>query len=182
MKKLDWYMLKELTVPFLIGTVAVLLMFQANQFIYLFKSVSLQNVPFSAFAQLVLYKTPYWANMTLPVGMSLAASLAMSRITRESELTAIRAANVEAIFLPGYYTEAALIVRQARDLGLAVPFFGGDGWESEKLLEIGGEALNGCYYSTHFSPENNDPAVIEFAKRYKARWNGETPGAFSASV
>ncbi len=94
MKKLDWYMLKELTVPFLIGTVAVLLMFQANQFIYLFKSVSLQNVPFSAFAQLVLYKTPYWANMTLPVGMSLAASLAMSRITRESELTAIRAVGV----------------------------------------------------------------------------------------
>ena len=45
---------------------------------------------------------------------------------------------------------------------------------------LGGEALDGCYYSTHFSPENNDPAVIEFAKRYKARWNGETPGAFSA--
>lgn len=91
MKRLDFYVLKELMIPFLIGTVAVLMMFQANQFIFLFKSISLQNVPFSAFAQLVLYKTPYWANMTLPVGMSLASSLAMSRLTRESELTAMRA-------------------------------------------------------------------------------------------
>ncbi len=91
MKRLDWYVLKELMVPFLIGTVSVLMMFQANQLIYLFKNVSLQNVPFSAFAQLVLYKTPYWANMTLPVGMSLASSLSISRLTRESELTAMRA-------------------------------------------------------------------------------------------
>jgi lipopolysaccharide export system permease protein len=90
-RKLDWYVLKELMVPFLIGTISVLLMFQANQFIYLFKNVSLQNVPFSAFAQLVLYKTPYWANMTLPVGMALASSMAVSRLTRESELTAMRA-------------------------------------------------------------------------------------------
>jgi len=91
MKKIDLYVLKELSVPFLIGTISVLLMFQANQFIYLFRNVSLQNVPFRAFAQLVLYKTPYWTNMTLPVGMSLAASLAVSRLTRESELTAMRA-------------------------------------------------------------------------------------------
>ncbi len=91
MKKLDWYVLKELMVPFLIGTMSVLMMFQANQFIYLFKNVSLQNVPFLAFAQLVLYKTPFWANMTLPVGMALASSMAVSRLTRESELTAMRA-------------------------------------------------------------------------------------------
>jgi branched-chain amino acid transport system substrate-binding protein len=97
-----------------------------------------------------------------------------------AHLTAIRAANVEAVFLPGYYTEAALIVRQARDLGLTIPFFGGDGWESEKLLEIGGAALNGCYYSTHFSPNNNDPAVAKFVQKFKARWNGETPDAFAA--
>lgn len=91
MKKLDWYVLRELMVPFLIGTVSVLMMFQANQFIWLFKNVSLQNVPFSAFAKLVLYKTPNWASMTLPVGMSLASSMAISRLTRESELTAMRA-------------------------------------------------------------------------------------------
>lgn len=97
-----------------------------------------------------------------------------------AQLTAVKAANVEAVFLPGYYTESALIVRQARELGITVPFLGGDGWESDKLLEIGGAALNGCFYSTHFSPENQDPKVAEFVQKFKARWNNETPDAFAA--
>jgi branched-chain amino acid transport system substrate-binding protein len=97
-----------------------------------------------------------------------------------AQLTAIRAAHVDAVFVPGYYTEAALIVRQARGLGLDIPFIGGDGWESEKLIEIGGEALNGCYYSTHFSPENKDPNVTQFVEKFKKRWDNETPDAFAA--
>jgi branched-chain amino acid transport system substrate-binding protein len=97
-----------------------------------------------------------------------------------AQLTAIKAANVDAVFVPGYYTEAALIARQARSLGLTVPLFGGDGWESEKLLEIGGEALNNSYYSTHFTPENKDPGVAAFVKKFKARWDGETPDAYAA--
>jgi branched-chain amino acid transport system substrate-binding protein len=97
-----------------------------------------------------------------------------------AQLTAVKAAGVDAVFVPGYYTESALIVRQARDLGLTMPFFGGDGWEDEQLLKIGGDALNGCYYSTHFSAENSDPVVAKFVEKYKARWNGEIPGAFSA--
>jgi branched-chain amino acid transport system substrate-binding protein len=97
-----------------------------------------------------------------------------------AQLTAIKAAGIEAVFVPGYYTEAALIVRQARDLGITVPFFGGDGWESEKLLEIGGDALNGCYYSTHFSPENKEPNVAKFVEKFKARWSNESPDAFAA--
>ena len=97
-----------------------------------------------------------------------------------AQLTAIKAANVDAVFIPGYYTEAALIARQARSLGLTVPLFGGDGWESEKLLEIGGDALNGSYYSTHFTPENKEPAVAVFVKKFKARWKNETPDAYAA--
>ena len=97
-----------------------------------------------------------------------------------AQLTAVKAAGVEAVFVPGYYTESALIVRQARDLGITVPFLGGDGWEDEQLLKIAGDALNGCYYSTHFSAENSDPAVASFVGKYKKRWNGEVPGAFSA--
>ena len=97
-----------------------------------------------------------------------------------AQLTAVKAANVDAVFVPGYYTESALIIRQARDLGITVPFFGGDGWEDEQLLSIGGDALNGCYYSTHFSAENTDPSVRKFVAKYKARWNNEVPGAFSA--
>jgi branched-chain amino acid transport system substrate-binding protein len=97
-----------------------------------------------------------------------------------AQLTAVKAANVDAVFVPGYYTEAALIVRQARELGLNIPFFGGDGWEAPQLLQIGGAALNGCYYSTHFSPENQDPAVTKFVGKFKARWAGEVPDAFAA--
>jgi branched-chain amino acid transport system substrate-binding protein len=97
-----------------------------------------------------------------------------------AQLTAIKAANVDAIFIPGYYTEAALIALQARSLGLTVPLFGGDGWESEKLLELGGAALNGSYYSTHFTPENKDPAVAVFVKKFKARWKDEIPDAYAA--
>ncbi len=97
-----------------------------------------------------------------------------------AQLTAIKAANVDAVFVPGYYTEAALVARQARSLGINVPLFGGDGWESEKLLEICGAALNGTYYSTHFTPENKEPAVAAFVKKFKARWNNETPDAYAA--
>lgn len=97
-----------------------------------------------------------------------------------AQLTAIKAANVDLVFVPGYYTESALIVRQARDLGLQVPFIGGDGWVADQLLDIGGAALNGCYYSTHFSPENQDPAVQAFVQRFKARWGAENPDAFAA--
>jgi len=97
-----------------------------------------------------------------------------------AQLTAIGAAGCDAVFVPGYYTEAALIVRQARDLGLTMPFVGGDGWVSDQLLLIGGEALNGCYYSTHFSPENNGPVVRKFVSDYRARWGAETPDAFAA--
>jgi len=97
-----------------------------------------------------------------------------------AQLTAVKAAGVEAVFVPGYYTECALIVRQARDLGMTMPFLGGDGWEDEQLLKIAGNALNGCFYSTHFSAETDDPAGAKFVQKYKARWNGEVPGAFSA--
>ena len=97
-----------------------------------------------------------------------------------AQLTAVKAAGIEAVFVPGYYTESALIVRQARDLGIAVPFFGGDGWVSDQLLQIGGEALNGCYYSTHFSPEDNSANVQTFVRKFKARWSNETPDAFAA--
>ena len=87
-----------------------------------------------------------------------------------AQLTAIKAANVEGIFVPGYYTEAALICRQARDLGLTVPLFGGDGWESPELVSIGGKAVEGTHFVTHYSPENKDPFVAGFNERFQKRW------------
>lgn len=87
-----------------------------------------------------------------------------------AQLTAIRAANVDGIFVPCYYVEAALICRQARDLGIQVPIFGIDGWESPELLRIGGAAVEGAYFSTHFSPENKSPLVVSFNEKYEKRW------------
>ncbi|MBI4626406.1 MAG: ABC transporter substrate-binding protein, partial [Verrucomicrobia bacterium] len=66
----------------------------------------------------------------------------------KAQLTALKAAGVDGIFVPGYYTEAALICKQAKDLGLSLPIFGGDGWEAPQLIEIGGPAVEGTYYST----------------------------------
>ena len=97
-----------------------------------------------------------------------------------AQLTAIKAAAPDAIFVPGYYTEAGLIVAQARQLGLAVPLFGGDGWEAPELIQIAGEALQGTYYSTHYSPEAKDAKVQSFVKAFQARFNGETPDAMAA--
>lgn len=98
----------------------------------------------------------------------------------KAQLTAIKAANPDAIFVPGYYTEAGLIVSQARQLGITVPLFGGDGWEAPELLQIAGTALEGTYYSTHFSAENQDPNIQKFVQSYKAKNNGETPDAMAA--
>ena len=96
------------------------------------------------------------------------------------QLTAIKAAGPQAIFVPCYYTEAALIVVQARQLGLTVPLFGGDGWEAPELLEIGGAAMEGTYYSTHYSAEDAAPAVQSFVAKFKAKNNNEIPDAMAA--
>jgi len=92
LKTLDRYVLRELIVPFLIGTVAVTLMWQANTLIYLQKTFNLESVPSTAIAQVLLFLTPQYLNETIPVGTALAVSLAVSRLARESELTAMRAA------------------------------------------------------------------------------------------
>lgn len=97
----------------------------------------------------------------------------------KAQLTTIKAANPDAIFIPGYYTEVGLIARQARELGITVPLLGGDGWESAKLIEIGGPAIDGAYFSTHFSPEEKNPVVEDFVKKFKDKY-GEAPDAMAA--
>ncbi len=96
-----------------------------------------------------------------------------------AQLTAIKATGVGGIFIPGYYSEAALIAKQARELGITAALFGGDGWEAPQLMAIGGTALEGCYYSTHYSAEDTAPAVQNFVKNYQARF-GEMPDAMAA--
>lgn len=97
----------------------------------------------------------------------------------KSQLTAIRAENPEAILVPGYYTEVALIARQARELGITVPLLGGDGWDSPKLPEIGGKALNNSYFSNHYSSENKAPEIQTFIADYKKAF-GAVPDGLAA--
>jgi branched-chain amino acid transport system substrate-binding protein len=87
-----------------------------------------------------------------------------------SQLTKIRDAGADAIFVTGYYQEASLIAQQARDLGIKVPLIGGDGWDSDQLLKVGKDALNGCYFSNHYSPDEKRPEVQAFVGAYKAKY------------
>jgi len=98
----------------------------------------------------------------------------------KAQLTAIKAANPDGVFIPGYYTDAALICVQAKQLGLNVPLFGGDGWESEELVKIGGDAVEGNYFSTHYHPDVGSDVSRKFVENYRKRWNGKTPNALAA--
>ncbi len=89
----------------------------------------------------------------------------------KSQLTALRDKKPDVVFVPGYYTEVGLIAKQARSLGIRQPLLGGDGWTSDKVLEIGGTALDGCFFSTHYAVDSTDPKVVEFVSKYKKRWN-----------
>ncbi|MBI5770713.1 MAG: ABC transporter substrate-binding protein [Verrucomicrobia bacterium] len=95
-----------------------------------------------------------------------------------AQLTAIRAANPEAIATTGNYTEGALICKQARDLGLTIPIFAGDGWEAPELIEIGGASVNGSYYCSHYSSESTAPEVQAFVKKFRAKYH-ETPDSMA---
>ena len=88
----------------------------------------------------------------------------------KAQLTAIKAAHVDALFVPGYYTEAGLIVAQARQLGFEGPILGGDGWSAPELLGLGGPALRNTYYCDNFSAESKLPATQRFIAKFRERY------------
>lgn len=90
-----------------------------------------------------------------------------------AQLTAIRPMQPDVLVVPGYYTDAGLIARQARSLGLTATLLGADGWDSPKLVEIGGEAMEGSYLSNHYSVDDPSPAVRRFVEAYKAKYGSE---------
>ncbi|NLJ57753.1 MAG: ABC transporter substrate-binding protein [Tissierellia bacterium] len=95
-------------------------------------------------------------------------------------LTSIRGEDFDVIFIPGYYQEAGLIIKQARDLGIDAPVLGADGFDSPVLLELAGEeALTDVYFSNHYSSLDEDPIVQDFIAAYKEKY-GTEPNAFNA--
>jgi branched-chain amino acid transport system substrate-binding protein len=89
-----------------------------------------------------------------------------------AQLTAIKGQKPEAIYIPGYYTDAGIISRQAREIGIKARLLGSDGWDSEKLFELGGSAIVGSYFSNHYSPDDPSPRAKEFLATYKAAYGG----------
>jgi branched-chain amino acid transport system substrate-binding protein len=96
-------------------------------------------------------------------------------------LTNIKSANPDYIFVPGFYEEVGLIIKQAREIGLNVPIMGGDGWDSPKLVEIAGaQTLNNTFITNHYSSGDSDKKVQDFVAAFKAKYDGKSPDAFTA--
>lgn len=98
-----------------------------------------------------------------------------------TQLTNLKSKNPDFIFIPGYYEEVGLIVKQARELGITVPLMGADGWDSPTLVELaGGDALNNTFITNHYSSEDPDDTIQKFVQAFKDA-NGDTaPNAFNA--
>lgn len=95
-----------------------------------------------------------------------------------AQLTKIKAEKPDVIFLPAYYTEVGLILKQARQQGIDQPFIGTDGWDSPKLVEIAGNATNNGYFTNHYATDDQDPVIQGFIKKYKDKYN-QVPDAFA---
>ena len=96
-----------------------------------------------------------------------------------AQLTAIKKLKAEGLYIPGYYNDVGIIARQAKELGLKVTMMGGDGWDSEKLFELGGPAVDGAYVSNHYSAEDPSPNVQNFIKKYNEKF-GAVPDSLAA--
>ena len=83
------------------------------------------------------------------------------------------------VFVPAYYTEAALILREARQLGVKAEFVGGEGWDSPSLVSVAGKSAEGSFYTNHFSPDDPERLVQTFVQTYKTKY-GTAPDALSA--
>ena len=96
------------------------------------------------------------------------------------QLSAIKAANPDVIYIPGYYGDVAIIAKQARQVGLTVPLLGADGWDAPELWELGGDALNGSYISNHYSADDPSETIQKFVHNYRQRYGNLTPDAHAA--
>lgn len=95
-------------------------------------------------------------------------------------LTSIKDLNADVLFIPGYYQQAGLIIKQARELGIDVPILGADGFDSPDLVGLAGaENLNNIFFTNHYSSLDQDPMVQDFIAAFKEKY-GREPDAFNA--
>jgi branched-chain amino acid transport system substrate-binding protein len=98
----------------------------------------------------------------------------------KGQLSSIRSAEPDVIYIPGYYGDVARIAKQARMLGLEQPLLGADGWDAPELWQLGGDALNGAYISTHYSIDDPSPSIQTFVESYTQRYQNLLPDAHAA--
>ena len=98
-----------------------------------------------------------------------------------AQLTNIKALNPDVIFAPGNFTESAALTKQARELGITAPIIGGDTWETQEFIDIGGKAVEGAIFSTFFDAAK--PATSEtekFIAEFKKAFPDKEPAGVSA--
>ncbi len=98
----------------------------------------------------------------------------------KGQLSTIKQAEPDVIYIPGYYGDVALIAKQARMSGLNQPLLGADGWDAPELWQLGGDALNGSFITTHYSVDDPSPAIQKFVQEYKQRFGNLQPDAHAA--
>lgn len=120
----------------------------------------------------------YFSREFKALGGSIVGEEAYSEgdIDFKAQLTSLIAKSPEAILLPGYYTEVGLIARQARDLGFQGIFLGGDGWDSDQLTKIGGDAIIGGFFTNHYSIDDPNPVVQDFIRKFEAKYGAKPDG------
>ncbi|NLI92328.1 MAG: ABC transporter substrate-binding protein [Peptococcaceae bacterium] len=98
-----------------------------------------------------------------------------------AQLTNVKSKNPDVIFAPGNFTESALIIKQAKKLGIKTPFIGGDTWETDEFLKVGGAEVEGAVFSTFFDPSvTMTPESTKFLDEYKKAYPGKEPAAVTA--
>ena len=98
-----------------------------------------------------------------------------------AQLTNLKAKNPDMVFAPGNFTESALLVKQARQLGMTIPFMGGDSWETQDFLNVGGKDVEGVEFSSFFDSTNAaTPEAKKFLEAYAKEYKGEQPGGLTA--
>ena len=88
-----------------------------------------------------------------------------------AQLSKIRGASPDILFLPNYFNEVPLQIQQARKLGLTCKIMGSDSWDNPDLIKLGGKEMEGTYFTNHYSPDVNRPASKEFIARYMKKFN-----------
>lgn len=135
------------------------------------------------------FNTPYGRGLTEFFGVAF-GKLGGTIVSKQSyvqgdadfkgQLSTIKAAEPDVIYIPGYYADVALIAKQARAMGMSQPLLGGDGWDAPELWQLGGDALNNSYMSTHYSVDDPSPAIQSFVQQYKQRYGNLAPDAHAA--